>query len=55
MTARKLAGYAILATLGLLLFCAVANDVGWIRALTVGGAVAGFCGAIFLSVWLIVE
>lgn len=55
MRARKLAGYAILVLLGLLLFCAVANDVGWIRALTVSGAVAGSCGAIFLAVWLIVE
>lgn len=55
MTVRKLAGYAILALLGILLFCSVANDVGWIRALTVAGSVVGVFGAICLAFWLIVE
>jgi len=55
MTVRKLAGYAILVLLGVLLFCAPVLAMGWAKAFIVVGAVAGIYGAIFLAVWLIVE
>lgn len=55
MKSRKLAGYSILTGIALLFFSAVADDVGWERALTVAGATGAISGAIILAVWLIVE